>query len=86
MIYDRVKSAIEQIEPEKHSATWSYNQLQCENNGFFITGDQVSQLPGWQEGAMASALQIYGLIAHPKHILPLKVYQLPNVRALVEAG
>jgi monoamine oxidase len=25
---------------------------------FFVTGDQVSQLPGWQEGAMMSAQHV----------------------------
>jgi monoamine oxidase len=86
VIYDRVRSLLTQEEPEEGCATWCYNQLQKEDNGFFITGDQVSQLPGWQEGAMASALQIFGMMAHPKHIQPLKLYSVPNVRALVEAG
>ena len=86
VIYDRVKSVIQQIEPEEGCSTWCYNQLQKQDNGFFVTGDQVSQLPGWQEGAVASALQIYGMLVHPKHILPLKLYQVPNVRALVESG
>lgn len=86
VIYDRVRSLLTQEEPEEGCATWCYNQLQKEDNGFFVTGDQVSQLPGWQEGAMASALQIFGMMAHPKHIQPLKLYRVPNVRALVEAG
>ncbi len=83
--YDRVKSFLKQIDPEKGCATWCYNELQKEDNGFFITGDQVSELPGWQEGAIASALQVFGLMVHPKHITPKKVYSVPNVRALVES-
>ncbi|MDY8136832.1 flavin monoamine oxidase family protein [Aquimarina sp. 2201CG5-10] len=82
--YDRVRSLVLKTEPEKGSSEWCYNELQKEDNGFFITGDQVSHLPGWQEGAMASALQIYGMVEHPTHILPLKLYKVPSTRALVE--
>lgn len=42
VIYDRVRSVIEQKEPKAGCATWCYNQLQKESNGFFVTGDQVS--------------------------------------------
>ncbi len=63
---------------------WYYNQLQRESDGFFITGDQVSRLPGWQEGAMASALQVFGMLNLGDHIQPVVVSQVPNTRALVE--
>jgi monoamine oxidase len=79
----RVKSALNKDEPKRHSSEWCYNQLQKEDSGFFVTGDQVSQMPGWQEGAMGSALQIFGMLNHPDHIMPLKVYRVPNTRALV---
>jgi len=33
---------------------------------------------------MTFALQIYGLIVHPKHITPLKLYRVPSTRVLVQ--
>ncbi|UKY54141.1 flavin monoamine oxidase family protein [Streptomyces inhibens] len=43
--------------PEKESHKSAYKQLlQPEGtDAFFVTGDQISPLPGWQEGAMMSA-------------------------------
>ncbi|WP_271782776.1 flavin monoamine oxidase family protein [Aquimarina algiphila] len=82
--YERVKNTPLEIEPEIGSSAWCYNELQKQDNGFFITGDQVSKLPGWQEGAIASALQIYGLLEYPDHIFPLKLYRVPSARVLVE--
>lgn len=51
---------------------------------FFIVGDQVSSLPGWQEGAIASALNAISRLARPDLKLPhLKV--LPDTRLMVES-
>jgi monoamine oxidase len=50
---------------------------------FFIVGDQVSSLPGWQEGAIASALNAVSRLARPDRMLPfLKV--LPDTKLMVE--
>jgi len=50
---------------------------------FFVVGDQISSLPGWQEGAIASAINAVTLMAKPgMAIRPLKY--LPDTRLMVE--
>ncbi|MFY0630540.1 MAG: FAD-dependent oxidoreductase [Flavobacteriaceae bacterium] len=50
---------------------------------FFIVGDQISSLPGWQEGAIASAINAITLMAKPDALIrPLKY--LPDTRLMVE--
>jgi monoamine oxidase len=53
---------------------------------FYVTGDQVSQLPGWQEGAMESAQHVVELINKPGLILeaPPRLIRAPNTRRLVQ--
>lgn len=50
---------------------------------FFVVGDQLSSLPGWQEGAIASALNALGRMERPdlevKHLS-----RLPDTRLMVE--
>lgn len=50
---------------------------------FFIVGDQVSSLPGWQEGAIASALNAITRLARPDLELP-HLSALPDTRLMVE--
>lgn len=50
---------------------------------FFIIGDQVSSLPGWQEGAIASALNAISRICRPDLKIP-HLYALPDTRIMVE--
>ena len=50
---------------------------------FFIIGDQLSSLPGWQEGAIASALNAIGRIADPTRAVP-HLASLPDPRLMVE--
>ena len=50
---------------------------------FFIVGDQVSSLPGWQEGAIASALNAISRVARPDLMLPF-LSVLPDTRLMVE--
>lgn len=50
---------------------------------FFIVGDQISSLPGWQEGAIASALNAVSRIARPDIPIPL-LRSLPDTRLTVE--
>ena len=40
-----------------------YRQLVMGDGRFYVTGDQASTLPGWQEGAMMSAEHVVGLIS-----------------------
>lgn len=50
---------------------------------FFIVGDQISSLPGWQEGAIAAAMNTISRIAEPgMEIAPL--VSLPDTRFMVE--
>jgi len=50
---------------------------------FFIIGDQVSSLPGWQEGAVASALNAISRLVRPDLQLP-HLSALPDPRIMVE--
>ncbi|YCM44585.1 FAD-dependent oxidoreductase [Verrucomicrobiaceae bacterium 227] len=50
---------------------------------FFIVGDQVSSLPGWQEGAIASALNALKRLSHPEMEVAY-LSQLPDTRLMVE--
>lgn len=50
---------------------------------FFVIGDQISSLPGWQEGAIASALNAIGRMARPDLAIP-HVINLPDTRLMVE--
>ena len=50
---------------------------------FFIIGDQLSSLPGWQEGAIASALNAISRLARPDLPLPY-LRTLPDTRLMVE--
>jgi monoamine oxidase len=50
---------------------------------FFIVGDQVSSLPGWQEGAVASALNAISRLARPDLMLP-HLAVLPDTHLMVE--
>lgn len=57
------------------------NSLSVPN--FFIVGDQISSLPGWQEGAIAAALNCISRIADPS-IRIAKLACLPDTRLMVE--
>ena len=50
---------------------------------FFIVGDQLSSLPGWQEGAIASALHALNRLSHPELQTPY-LASLPDTRIIVE--
>ncbi|HKQ52104.1 MAG TPA: FAD-dependent oxidoreductase [Pyrinomonadaceae bacterium] len=65
--------------------TKAYNELlEPDGKRFFVVGDQVSTLPGWQEGAMMSAEHVVGQITG---IIPLTVPDIqraPHTRRLVQ--
>lgn len=50
---------------------------------FFIVGDQLSSLPGWQEGAIASALNALSRLTRPDLEIP-HLLNLPDTRLIVE--
>lgn len=53
------------------------------NPSFFIVGDQTSSLPGWQEGAISSALSAVSRLARPDLMLPF-LSALPDTKLMVE--
>ena len=50
---------------------------------FFVVGDQISSLPGWQEGAIASALNALSRMTRPDLEIP-HLACLPDPRLMVE--
>lgn len=50
---------------------------------FFVVGDQLSSLPGWQEGAIAAALNALTRMARPDLTIPY-LKHLPDTRLMVE--
>lgn len=66
----------------------AYKTLLAPDRRFYVTGDQVSQLPGWQEGAMMSAEHVVRQIAGvlPKTLQTLETVEAPDTRALVEGS
>ena len=50
---------------------------------FFIVGDQLSSLPGWQEGAIAAALNAVSRAAYPG-VKVAHLASLPDTRVMVE--
>ena len=50
---------------------------------FFVVGDQLSSLPGWQEGAIASALKALGRMERPD-LEAEHLSWLPDTRLMVE--
>ncbi|MCF6435622.1 FAD-dependent oxidoreductase [Pseudoalteromonas sp. MMG022] len=50
---------------------------------FFVIGDQLSSLPGWQEGAIAAALNAISRVERPDLAIP-HLSSLPDTRLMVE--
>jgi len=50
---------------------------------FFVIGDQLSSLPGWQEGAIVAALRSLSRLAQPELEIP-HLKSLPDTRIMVE--
>lgn len=55
------------------------------NNTFYIVGDQLSHLTGWQEGAVASALNAVCQLCDPEYTVP-EIDMLPDTRLTVEGA
>ncbi len=60
-----------------------YNRLLQGDNDFYIIGDQMSVLPGWQEGAVVSAVHATQQMADETYEAP-PVLVAPNSKLLVE--
>ncbi|MDY7003167.1 MAG: FAD-dependent oxidoreductase [Cyanobacteriota bacterium] len=55
------------------------------NNTFYILGDQLSHLSGWQEGAVASAINAVSELCDPSYTVP-DIDLLPDTRLTVEGA
>lgn len=62
-----------------------FNTLIKGDQNFYIVGDQLSNLSGWQEGAVASALNAVCQIADPQYQVP-DIDVLPDTRLTVEGA
>lgn len=54
------------------------------NGRFFVVGDQVSTLPGWQEGAMMSAEHVVEQMANRRSKSVPKILKAPDSKLLTE--
>jgi monoamine oxidase len=70
-------------DPNNDDHTKAYTRLLDPDRRFYVVGDQVSQLPGWQEGAMMSAQHVVEQIARPKMLKAPRVLRAPNTRRLI---
>ncbi len=61
----------------------AYQRLLCPDRRFHVVGDQVSTLPGWQEGAMMSAEHVVEQIAGIRPITCPQILHAPNTRKLI---
>lgn len=70
-------------DPNNVDHTRAYARLLAPDRRFFVTGDQVSQLPGWQEGAMMSAQHVIEQIGGKRLLKVPQVIHAPNTRRLI---
>lgn len=75
-------SAVGGEQPGTENATY-FNALLQGDKDFYIVGDQLSALPGWQEGAVASAINAVNRVSDPQYLVP-ELDFLPDTRLMVE--
>jgi monoamine oxidase len=71
-------------DPNSKADAQAYARLLAPDRRFFVTGDQVSQLPGWQEGAMMSAQHVVEQIGGRRLLTVPRIKHAPNTRRLVQ--
>lgn len=69
--------------PDSEADTKAYARLLAPDRRFFVVGDQVSQLPGWQEGAMMSAQHVVEQIGGLRLLTVPLIKRAPNTRRLI---
>jgi monoamine oxidase len=69
-------------DPNSQDHAKAYSRLLAPDRRFFVTGDQVSQLPGWQEGAMMSAQHVVEQIGGRRLKTVPTIRRAPNTRRL----
>jgi monoamine oxidase len=70
-------------DPTSTADAKAYSRLLAPDRRFFVTGDQVSQLPGWQEGAMMSAQHVVEQIGGRRLLTVPQIRRAPNTRRLI---
>ena len=70
-------------DPNSAADAKAYSRLLAPDRRFFVVGDQVSQLPGWQEGAMMSAQHVVEQIGGRRLLTVPQVRRAPNTRRLI---
>ncbi|NJK44011.1 MAG: hypothetical protein HC933_06735 [Pleurocapsa sp. SU_196_0] len=61
----------------------AYKRLLSPEKRFYLTGDQVSPLPGWQEGAMMSAEHVMGQISGQTPASLETMYHMPSASTII---
>ncbi len=69
--------------PDSPEDTKAYARLLAPDRRFFVVGDQVSTLPGWQEGAMMSAQHVVEQIGGLRLLTVPTIRRAPNTRRLI---
>ncbi len=67
----------------KKGTEGDYARLLAPDGNFHVLGDQVSTLPGWQEGAMMSAEHVVEQVAGIRPLTVPEILRLPETRRLV---
>ena len=70
--------------PDGKDNSKAYTRLLAPDRRFYVVGDQVSQLPGWQEGAMMSAQHVVEQIGGRRLKTVPQLRRAPNTRRLVQ--
>lgn len=70
-------------DPNSDDHAKAYRRLLTPDRRFYVVGDQVSQLPGWQEGAMESALHVIDQIGGRRKLMVPQDLRAPNTRRLI---
>ncbi|MCQ4082331.1 FAD-dependent oxidoreductase [Streptomyces sp. RB6PN25] len=69
-------------DPRDPDQVGAYSTLLAADGRFHVIGDQVSSLPGWQEGAMMSAEYVVRQLLGLERSFPPAVRSIPDSRAL----
>jgi monoamine oxidase len=70
-------------DPNSDDHAEAYRRLLTPDRRFYVVGDQVSQLPGWQEGAMESAQHVVEQIGSRRKLMVPQDLRAPNTRRLI---
>jgi monoamine oxidase len=69
--------------PADADAVWAYGTLLAPDGRFHVIGDQVSSLPGWQEGALMSAEYVVKQVLGLERRIRPQITAVPDSRALI---